>query len=56
MAHMESHSVQQCTILFADIAGSTALYESLGDEPAKQWVVRLQDRIALQDWILLDQR
>ena len=46
MAHMESHSVQQCTILFADIAGSTALYESLGDEAAKQWVMRLQDRIA----------
>ncbi len=46
MGPMTNHSVQQCTILFVDIAGSTALYESLGDEAAKQWVVRLQDRIA----------
>jgi class 3 adenylate cyclase len=46
MGLMESHSVQQCTILFVDIAGSTALYESLGDQAAKQWVMRLQDRIA----------
>ncbi len=43
---MESPSVQQCALLFVDIAGSTALYESLGDQAAKQWVTRLQDLIA----------
>lgn len=44
--HSVDHSVQACTILFVDVAGSTALYESLGDLAAKEHITRLQERIA----------
>jgi adenylate cyclase len=43
---MAKDSVQQCAILFVDIAGSTSLYELLGDRTAKEWITRLQDLIA----------
>ena len=35
MIGMASNSVQTFTILFVDVAGSVALYESLGDLAAK---------------------
>ncbi len=42
---MERSSKRVCAILFADIAGSTQLYESLGDEVAKTRVTALQEEI-----------
>ncbi len=42
---MEGHSVQRCTIVFVDVAASTALYESPGDLAAKEQITQLQDRI-----------
>jgi class 3 adenylate cyclase len=43
---MQGPSIRECAILFADIAGSTHLYETLGDETAKTLVTRLQEEIA----------
>jgi len=43
---MQGPSIRECAILFADIAGSTNLYETLGDEAAKTLVTRLQEEIA----------
>ena len=43
---MPDPSIRECAILFADIAGSTNLYETLGDEAAKTHVTRLQEEIA----------
>jgi len=43
---MRGPSIRECAILFADIAGSTNLYESLGDEAAKTLVTRLQEEVA----------
>lgn len=43
---MEKAQVQQCTILFVDIVGSTGMYEALGDQAAKERITRLQERIA----------
>lgn len=43
---MQGPSIRECAILFADIAGSTSLYETLGDEAAKTHVTRLQEEIA----------
>lgn len=45
MIGMGSNSVQTFTILFVDVAGSVALYESLGDLEAKDRITRLQERI-----------
>lgn len=42
---MEGSSKRACAILFADIAGSTQLYEALGDEAAKTRVTALQEEI-----------
>ncbi|MGB5201796.1 MAG: adenylate/guanylate cyclase domain-containing protein [Sedimenticolaceae bacterium] len=42
---MEGSSKRLCAILFADIAGSTRLYETLGDEAAKTRVTALQQEI-----------
>ncbi len=42
---MEGPSKRVCAILFADIAGSTRLYETLGDEAAKTRVTALQEEI-----------
>ena len=42
---MEGSSKRTCAILFADIAGSTQLYETLGDEAAKTRVTELQEEI-----------
>lgn len=43
---MKTSFEQECTILFADIAGSTQLYERLGDQAAKRLITSLQDVIA----------
>jgi class 3 adenylate cyclase len=43
---MQGPTIRECAILFADIAGSTNLYETLGDEAAKSHVTRLQEEIA----------
>jgi class 3 adenylate cyclase len=45
MLGMASDSVQTFTILFVDVAGSVALYESLGDLAAKERIIQLQERI-----------
>lgn len=37
---------QECVVLFADIVGSTRLYETRGDEAAKVLITGLQDQIA----------
>ena len=42
---MGGSSKRTCAILFADIAGSTQLYETLGDEAAKTRVTELQEEI-----------
>ena len=42
---MEGPSKRTCAIMFADIAGSTQLYETLGDEAAKTRVTELQEEI-----------
>ena len=42
---MEDAAKRVCAILFADIAGSTRLYETLGDEAAKTRVTALQEEI-----------
>lgn len=42
---MSSSHAQTCAVLFADIAGSTELYEAIGDEAAKAVVTDLQRRI-----------
>lgn len=42
---MDAHPECPCTVLFADIAGSTGLYEALGDRAAKDLITRLQDAI-----------
>jgi len=33
---------QRCAILFADVAGSTQSFETLGDEKAKEWILGIQ--------------
>lgn len=43
---MQGPLIRECAILFADIAGSTRLYETLGDQAAKTLVTRLQEEIA----------
>jgi adenylate cyclase len=35
-----SQQVQKLAVLFADVCGSTALYESLGDDPARQVIMK----------------
>jgi class 3 adenylate cyclase len=42
---MESSSKRVCAVLFADIAGSTQLYETLGDDAAKTQITGLQEEI-----------
>ena len=39
-------SPHECAVLFADIVGSTRLYETRGDQAAKVLITGLQDRIA----------
>lgn len=37
---------QRCAILFADVAGSTQSFETLGDEKAKEWILAIQRLMA----------
>jgi class 3 adenylate cyclase len=45
---MEDPATRECAILFADVAGSTKLYETLGDQTAKEIVTHLQKEIVDQ--------
>jgi len=38
---METHTIDACTVMFADVAGSTKLYEELGDNKANSVISEL---------------